>query len=254
MIVEYDGANYAGFQFQNQQPTVQGVIEKALKDFTGQQIRVRAASRTDSGAHAQGQVVDFLTESPYPLRTFTQALNHYLPADVKIQATYQMDPDFHSRRDAASRTYRYSILNRWPPSPLRRKTHHLVRESLDTNAMTRAAQFLVGVHDFRPLATGHPLDKSAVRQVKKWSIRRDQDSLIIESEANGFLRHQIRRANAILVEVGKGKLPETALKDLLENTNPPSQAFLSLPAAGLCLVKVTYPNFASKVIDSDETN
>jgi tRNA pseudouridine38-40 synthase len=254
LIVEYDGANYAGFQYQPHQPTVQGAIEKALADFTGNRIRVRAASRTDSGAHAQGQVVDFLTDAPYPVQTFYRAVNHFLPADIKIQAAYRVDLDFHSRRDASSRTYRYSILNRWSPSPLRRNTHHLVRETLDETAMTQAAQYLVGVHDFRPLAAGHPPDKSAVRQVKKWNLLREQDTLIIECEANGFLRRQIRRANALLVEVGRGKLPGTIIKDTLENEMTSTLAWPSLPASGLCLMKVTYPNFWSKVKESHETD
>ena len=254
LIVEYDGTRYAGFQLQSQHPTVQGAIETALNRLTREDIRIRGASRTDAGAHAQGQVVDFVTAAPYPVKRFPPALNHYLPADVRVQAAYQMVWDFHSRRDAASRTYRYRILNRPWPSPIRRNTHHWVREPLDPVRMDTGAQYLVGVHDFRPLAAGHPQDKSAVRRVSRWNVSAEEDSVVIECEANGFLRHQIRRANAILVEIGKGRWPETAAKDALENRLPMAGAWPTLPACGLCLVTVKYPNFRDKVWKANETD
>jgi tRNA pseudouridine38-40 synthase len=254
LIVEYDGTCYAGFQLQSQHPTIQGAIETALTRFTGEDIRIRGASRTDAGAHAQGQVVDFATASPHPVERFPPALNHYLPVDVEVQAAYQMAWDFHSRRDAASRTYRYRILNRPWPSPIRRNSHHWVREPLDTAMMNSAAQHLVGVHDFRPLATGHPADKSAVRWVNRWSVTAEDDSVVIECEANGFLRHQIRRANAILVEIGKGRWPENAIEDALENGLPTTGAWPSLPACGLCLMTVKYSDFWDKVKQTHETD
>jgi tRNA pseudouridine38-40 synthase len=251
--VEYDGTHYAGFQLQLQQPTIQGEIERALNRFTGETVRIRGASRTDSGAHAHGQVVDFLTTAPYPISYFPRALNYYLPSDIKVQAAYEMVLDFHSRRDAASRTYRYSILNREWPSPLERHSQHWVRESLDLEKMNRAAQSLVGVHDFRPLAAGHPENESAVRDVIRWEVRHADETVVIECQANGFLRHQIRRANAALVEIGKGRWPEEIIKDTLANRLPEGADWPSLPARGLCLMKVTYPDFWSKVRTSDET-
>jgi tRNA pseudouridine38-40 synthase len=251
--VEYDGTRYQGFQLQSSQPTIQGEIEQALNRFTGEDIRIRAASRTDAGAHAQGQVVDFLTRARYPVGSFPRALNYYLPADIKIQAAYQVTPEFHSRRYASSRTYRYQILNRRWPSPLYRHTHCWIKESLSVEKMAAAAQGLVGSHDFRPLAAGHPEDKSAVRSVSRWEVWREGDRVIIESEANGFLRHQIRRANAILVEIGKGRWPEKIIEAALQGRLPGGVATPSLPARGLCLMKVTYPDFWSKVVASDET-
>jgi tRNA pseudouridine38-40 synthase len=253
LIVEYDGTHYAGFQLQSQQPTIQGEIERALNKFTGELIRIRAASRTDSGAHARGQVVDFLTTAPYPISYFSRALNYYLPPDIKVQTAYEMLLDFHSRRDAASRTYRYSVLNREWPSPLERHSQHWVKEPLNVDKMNRAAQSLVGVHDFRTLASGHPENLSAVRNVMRWVVWRQDETVIIECQANGFLRHQIRRANAALVEIGKGRWPEEITKDTLENRLPEGVAWPSLPARGLCLMQVTYPDFWSKVRTSNET-
>lgn len=254
LVVEYDGSRYPGFQLQSGQPTIQGEIEEALSKFTGENIRIRAASRTDSGAHAQGQVVDFLTRARYPVGNFPRALNYYLPPDIKIQAAYQVAPEFHSRRDASSRTYRYYILNRLCPSPLHRYTHCWIRETLNVEKMAAAAQGLVGSHDFRPLAVGHPEDKSAVRSVRRWEVWREGEQIIIECEANAFLRHQIRRANAILVEIGKGRWPEQMVTNTLQGRLPPGAVVPSLPARGLCLMKVTYSDFWSKVIASDETD
>lgn len=254
LIVEYDGTQYVGFQVQPHQPTIQGAIEEALTAFTREQIRIRGASRTDSGAHATGQVVDFITRASYPVGNFPRALNYYLPTDIKVQAAYEVTLDFHSRKNAASRIYRYRILNRTWQSPLSRYTQHWIREKLDTDIMSQAAQHLVGVHDFRPLALSHPIEKSAVRRVMRWDVRREQETIVVECEASGFLKHQIRRANAILVEVGKGKWPASIVKDTLDNKLPEGLIWPSLPARGLCLMEVTYTDFWDKVKETDETD
>lgn len=247
MIVEYDGTRYNGFQLQATEPTIQGEIEKALARFTGQPTRIRGASRTDSGAHALGQVVDFVTCAEYPVEIFHQALNYYLPADIKIQNAYEMVPEFHCRKEASSRTYRYLIVNRPVPSPLQRYDHHWVRESLNVDSMAAGALVLVGRHDFRSLAAGYPADRSAVRTVSRWEVWREGESVIIECEANGFLRHQIRRANGLLVGVGKGHWTEEMVGNALEGRLPKRFGWPSLPAQGLCLVEVKYPNFGSRI-------
>ena len=265
LVVAYEGTNYAGFQLQTNQPTIQGEIETALNRLTGESIRIRAASRTDSGAHALGQVVDFQTASKHPADTFNNALNYYLPVDIRVQQAFEMAPEFHSRRDATSRLYRYQILNRRWPSPLRRRECHWIREPLQIEEMNLAAQDLVGRHDFRPLVPEHPPERSAARNVHRWSVEaaaETGDTIVIRCEANGFLRHQIRRANAILVEIGKGKWPRDAIKVILREDSQAGKdedvwaamPIPSLPAHGLCLVEVTYRDFWSKVRQQDETN
>ena len=242
LVVEYEGTHYRGFQIQDRQPTIQGELERALKRFTQVNIRIRGASRTDSGAHALGQVVDFATDSEHPPDKFIRGLNFYLPVDISVQEAYEVDAEFHSRRSALSRIYRYTILNHSQPSPIRRNTHHLVNEHVDVAKMAGAARGLVGQHDFRSLAISHPDGKSAVRQVSRWDVWRDEDTVTIECEANGFLRHQIRKANSLLLGVGTGKWPESIIRDTLEGWLPPNWAFSTLPARGLCLMKVTYPD------------
>ena len=245
LVVEYDGTNYKGFQLQSGHPTIQGEIESGLARFTGERIRIRGASRTDSGAHARGQVVDFLTASIHSVESFPKALNYYLPQDIKVQSASQVSLDFNSRRSATSRTYRYSILVAPWPSPLRRTTHHWVRQELVAPKMAQAARGLVGVHDFRALAAGHPLDKSAVRIVHRWDVWQEEDTVIIECEANGFLRHQIRKANSILVQVGLGNYPEShcpesVVSECLKGERTNGVRAPILPAHGLCLMRVNY--------------
>jgi len=236
-LIEYQGTNYAGFQLQVGQPTIQGELEKALERFTGQSTRIRGASRTDAGTHAKGQVVDFTTATKHPLKKFAPAMNYYLPRDINVLEAHRVDEYFNSRGCALSRTYQYSVLNRPAPSPLQRHTHLWIRQNLDISKMAEAAQFLVGVHDFRALATGHPKDRSAVRNVMRWEVERAQDTIVIECEANGFLKQQIRKANAILMEIGRGKYPIETIKRALRGD---ANGIPLLPAHGLCLISVRY--------------
>ena len=246
LLVEYEGTRYSGFQIQTGQNTIQGELEKAVARFTGEAIRIRAASRTDSGAHAKGQVADFATTSPHTADRFQRALNYYLPEDIRVQRVCEVGPGFHSRRDALSRTYRYLVLNRPWPSPLGRNISFWVREELDISCMAAAAQYLVGWRDFRPMSGGYPEDRSAVRRVIRWDVWREKDQVIIECEANGFIRHQIRRSNALLIEIGKGRWSPSIVNDVL-NDNPEGRVqWATVPARGLCLEKVTYTNLGSR--------
>ena len=253
LVVEYEGTKLAGFQLQAGQTTVQGELEKALARFTGEAIRIRGASRTDSGAHAKGQVVDFTTASLHTVDRFQRALNYYLPEDIKVQEAYEAGPQFHSRRDALSRTYRYLIFNRPWPSPLGRNFSFWVREELDISRMATAAQNLVGWRDFRPMSRGYPQDRSAVRRVIRWDVWRERDQVIIECEANGFIRHQIRRSNALLIEIGKGRWPPSIVNDVMYDKLEGRVQWATAPARGLCLEKVTYTNHGSRPSIAEES-
>lgn len=243
LVLEYDGSEYAGFQLQTSRPTVQSEIEAAIAKFTGENVRVRGASRTDSGAHALGQVVDFLTQSKHPAGTFPKALNFHLPQGIKVQGAYEVPQNFHSRKSAVSRTYRYNVLNRPSPSPLHGGQWFWVDVDLNVAGMAAAARSLVGWHDFRVLSPGCPPDKSASRFVSRWDVWREGEAVLFECEASGFLRHQIRRTNGLLLEVGKGRRPVSIVGDVLQGRVPGGLDWPSIPARGLCLMKVTYPDF-----------
>ena len=246
LVVAYEGTQYAGFQLQMDVPTIQGELERAFNRLTGENARVRGASRTDSGAHAICQVIDLATGSTHETHVVTAAMNHYLPDDIRVIKATEVPEEFHARRSATRRNYRYSIVNRPVPSPLLRRTHHQEPAPLDLDAMQTAAHSLLGIRDFRQIATAHPAEQSAVRQVFHWDVRRqsdDQDVIAIDCTANGFLRHQIRRANAVLVEIGKGRLPIHAMADALAGRTQQLHRIATLPARGLCLRSVHYPEF-----------
>ena len=259
LVVAYEGSQYAGFQLQADVPTIQGELEKAFSRLTGESTRMRGASRTDSGAHAIWQVVDLLTGSKHETDVIVGAMNHYLPDDICVIAASEAPERFHARRSATRRDYRYSIVNLPVPSPLLRRTHHAEPTPLNLDAMQRAAHSLLGIRDFRQIATAHPADRSAVRRVFQWDVKRqsdDQDVIVIDCAANGFLRHQIRRANAVLVEIGKGRLPVHAMADALAGRTQQQHNIPTLPAKGLCLQRVHYPEFNHllKVASCHETN
>ena len=243
LIVEYQGTRYHGFQLQDGQPTIQGELERALQRLTSQDVRVRGASRTDSGAHARGQVIDFLTSAPLPTDTFLRGLNFHLPHDIKVRGSYEADADFHSRKSALSRTYRYTFLNSATPSPLMREFSHWVRNPLDVTTMNMAARALHGVHDFAPLAGTLPPGRTSRRQVHRWEVWREGDQVLMEATANGFLPHQIRRTGSVLLEIGLGRLEPQALQSILAGEAQVPAWCALLPARGLCLMSVEYNDF-----------
>ena len=259
LVVAYEGTQYAGFQLQADVSTIQGELERAFNRLTGERARVRGASRTDSGAHAICQVVDLTTGATHGTNVVVAAMNHYLPGDIRVLLASDVPEAFHARRSATRRDYRYSIANRPVPSPLLRRTHHEEPTPLDLDAMRMATHSLLGIRDFRQIATAHPADQSAVRQVFRWDVKRqsdDPDVIVIDCAANGFLRHQIRRANAVLVEIGKGRLPIHAIADTLAGRTQQLHNIPTLPAKGLCLRSVHYPEFNHllKVASYHETN
>lgn len=246
LVVAYEGTQYAGFQLQAGVPTIQGELEKAFSRLTGEHTRVRGASRTDSGAHAVCQVVDLATGSTHQTHVIAAAMNHYLPDDIRVIVASEVPGEFHARRSATRRDYRYSIVNRSVSSPILRRSQHQEPMPLNLDAMQRATHSLLGIRDFRQIATAHPADQSAVRQVFQWDVKRqtdDPDVIVIDCAANGFLRHQIRRTNAVLVEIGKERLPVHAMADALAGRTQQLHNIPSLPAKGLCLQRVHYPEF-----------
>ena len=154
-----------------------------------------------------------------------------------------MPPEFHSRRWAIGRVYQYRLLVQPGPTALLRHTHLWIREHLDAQRITAAATALLGTHDFRAIAAGHPPERSAVRTVRSWEAFWQGSTLVIQCEANGFLKQQIRKANAVLVEIGKGKQPIELMRQTLLGV-PDIPEIPLLPARGLVLVKVNYPEGA----------
>lgn len=239
LVVEYDGTGYCGFQYQAGDPTIQDELEAAIKKLTGERLRVVAASRTDAGVHAEGQVVSFRTSSSLPQHTVVRALNYYLPEAIAVRAAYEVDPGFHVQRRARSREYRYRILNRDVRSPLEMRTSYWVPQRLDIEAMSRACGALLGNHDLASFTSREGVARGTVRRVYRAEVCQEGDLVVFDMEAGSFLQHQVRLTVGTLVRVGLGKLSPAEFESILERAQP-GLAGPSAPAHGLCLKRVNY--------------
>ena len=249
LTIEYEGTRYHGFQYQVNAPSVQGELEQAVERLTGEQARVKGAGRTDAGVHAEAQVVAFDTEAEHSTDTFVSAMNHYLPDDIAVKAAHIVKLDFDPRRHARSRTYRYSILNSRMPSPLARRFTCHIRETLDVERMRSAAALFVGEHDFRQFAAPLPAGKTnSIRAVWDVALKQSGDVIDFWVVGNAFLHHQVRRMTGALVDIGRGKLKEADLQAMIGNRQTDKVAH-SLPAHGLCLVKIEYADYPPNVAD-----
>ncbi len=241
LILEYDGTRYYGFQLQANLPTIQGELEKALWKLTGERTRVMAASRTDAGVHAKGQVVSFKTGSSRSLETFINGLNYYLPRDIAVKAAHRVGDSFNVRRHAVSREYNYYILNSLTRSPLREGFSYLVRRHLDIDAMNQACQVLLGEHDFASFASEIAVGIKTMRRVYRAEVRKDGEFVVFSMVANSFLPHQVRNTVGALIRVGLGKVSGDEFYSIME-AKKPGLAGPTVPACGLCLMQVNYPH------------
>jgi len=249
LIMEYDGTCYHGFQLQVALPTIQGEAERAIGKLTGERTRVGAASRTDAGVHARGQVVSFITDSLLPPRTFIKGMNYYLPEDIAVKAAYKVDKDFDVRRKAVSREYNYHILNSSVRSPLKRRFAYPVSGCLDIKAMNRACKCLLGKHDLASFVTNLGVTlKSTIRDVHRAEVKRKGELVIFDMAANSFLAHQVRNTVGSLIRIGLGKMNIDEFCSIME-AKTFGLAGPTAPARGLCLMRV---NYASPFEEGDE--
>lgn len=243
LVLEYDGTNYCGFQFQANAPTIQAEMEKAISKLTGEKTRVVGASRTDTGVHAKGQVVCFRTGANYRPEIFVKGLNFYLPQDIAVKAAYQVDNSFNVQREAVSREYSYYILNSLTRSPLKREYTYQVNGNLDIEIMNQASQMLVGEHDMASFITdfSQSVIRSTLRTIYKAQMERKGDLLVFNIVAKSFLPHQVRNTVGSLIRIGLGKANLEEFKILLE-AKKPGLAGPTVPARGLYLMRVNYPH------------
>ena len=243
MIVEYDGTDFCGFQSQSNVPTIQQEIEKAISRFTGEDLRIKGAGRTDSGVHAQGQVIAFDTEATYRLKVFKKALNHYLSNQIAVKEVHQVEDNFDPRRMALSRHYRYTMFCGDQRSPLLSRTSHHIQTILDLNRMVVGTKIILGRHDFARFAgPTHKTGISTVREIYRIEIQKNNYSIELDVEGNSFLPQQVRRIAGALVDIGNGKLDQIELKKMVEG-EASSAIARTLPPNGLCLISVKYENF-----------
>lgn len=239
-IVAYDGTAYHGFQRQAEGlPTIQAKLEQALGRIGWQGESLLAAGRTDAGVHALGQVIAFDHQWEHPTSALTAALNDQLPVDIGVVGSSQVAEDFHPRFDASSRVYRYRLLLSPQPDPLRVRFIWRRWAELDLAAMQRAADGLLGRHDFGAFGQA-PVDGGHTRRhifKADWVAAGDEWHFIIE--ANAFLQHMVRRLVAALIQVGENRVGVQELLAHLDQNRRRWQGNLA-PPAGLTLLEVRY--------------
>ncbi|MGB2705812.1 MAG: tRNA pseudouridine(38-40) synthase TruA [Candidatus Omnitrophota bacterium] len=241
LTIAYDGTGYAGWQIQKNAKSIQDEIEKALKKILGEKVRLIGAGRTDSGVHARAQVANFKTRKKFPPKKIQAALNAALPKDISVIEAKKAPLKFHSRFDAKSKIYRYTILNSRIDDPFLRNYYHKFPYKLNVPLMKRESGILLGRHDFKSFQrkSASSRIKSTVRTIKRITIKREKDFIHIGIEANGFLHNMVRNIIGTLIEIGRGYFPEGSMKKIL-SAKDRRQAGPTAPARGLTLLKVKY--------------
>jgi tRNA pseudouridine38-40 synthase len=240
LTIEYDGTDFHGWQRQKNDRSIQGEIESALHQMTGEKINLIGSGRTDAGVHALGQVANFKCTTRLESDTFQNGLNSLLPDSIVIRDCDVVDADFHARFDARRKVYHYRILNRRLPKAVYRQYCWHVRRPLDIEMMNRAASELVGTHDFSTFeGTGSPRSDSIRQVINAAFFKETEDNIVFEIEANGFLRFMVRSIVGTLVDVGMEKISPEDFRVILESRDR-SQTGVTAPPQGLFLVRVTY--------------
>lgn len=239
LTVAYDGTNYHGWQLQPNVTTIESILNETLSALLNEEIRVIGASRTDTGVHALGNIAVFDTQARMPAAKFSYALNQRLPEDIRIQASREVPPDFHPRRQDSRKTYEYKIWNSAFPMPVYRIYSHFTYAPLDVVLMQKAADYLVGEHDFKSFCSIHSTADTTVRTIYDIVLDKSGNMITIRITGSGFLYNMVRIIAGTLIEVGRGNLAPDNMVDILRACDR-AKAGPTAPANGLTLVKYEF--------------
>lgn len=248
LTLAYDGTGFHGWQRQPETRTVQGELEKVLSILCGADISVNGTSRTDAGVHALGQRASFSGDFTIPAERIMIAANNLLSGgmnkasvgDIRILDAEEMPPDFHARFDCKSKRYVYRILNSRTADIFRRNYCWQIAESLDTEAMQTAADYITGTHDFACFqASGGQERKTTVRTVYSLDIVRDGEEIEISVTGDGFLYNMVRIITGTLVEAGRGRINPCQIREIIESRDR-TEAGPTAPPQGLYLAEIYY--------------
>lgn len=245
--IEYDGSGFSGWQRLDRpdgkpraEATLQSALEAALSFVAGEQVATVCAGRTDAGVHARCQVVHFDSESPREPRGWVLGTTSRLPPSMSVLWCVPVSGEFHARFSARARRYRYTILNRAVRPALQREYLTWERRPLDAGAMHRAAQALVGEHDFSAFRSVQCQAPHARRELQRIAVAREGDRVVVEVQANAFLHHMVRNLVGSLLCVGRGEAEEGWIRSLLEGRDR-TVAGPTAPASGLVFLGPLYP-------------
>ena len=239
--LEYDGSSFSGWQWQPNRRSIQSELEKALSKVANHPVTAICAGRTDAGVHAVEQIAHFDVNVERDHHAWLLGGNSYLPDDIRIIWAKHAIGDFHARYSAIARLYRYVILNRPVKSALQAKQTTWCYPLIDADAMNKAAQSLVGTHDFSSFRAKGCQSKSPVRIVHFVDVYRNGDRVVIEICANAFLHHMVRNIAGVLMDIGVGKQPEDWTLALL-TAKKRELGGVTAPPCGLYLESVFYPD------------
>lgn len=239
--IEYDGTAYNGWQRQWHGVGVQTVVENALSKVANESIETICAGRTDSGVHAIAQVVHFDSKVKRTMRNWLFGINSNLPDDINACWAKIVDQNFHARFSAISRSYRYLILNKPVRSSLYRNRAWWIHRPLNEFDMQRAADNLLGKHDFSAFRAAGCRASTPIREISNIRINRDDDWITIDVTANAFLQHMVRNIAGLLATIGQGEANSAWAKEVLESRDR-TKGGVAAPAHGLTLIKIDYPD------------
>lgn len=249
LVLAYDGTDFSGWQVQPGAATIQSTLSQAIGRVTGEKVLPQGSGRTDAGVHAQGQVASFGTDSPIPIGNFVKALNDILPASIRVTCAEEAPADFHARKSARGKIYRYRIYRGGicPPFLARYVWHYPY--PLDEAAMGEASAVVAGEHDFTSFAAVDPecgrdgkdssMNSSNVRRIFSSSWERQGEEFVYTVRGSGFLHHTVRNLVGTFILVGKGTLTAADIQKILAACDR-STAGATAPASGLCLMNVEY--------------
>ena len=250
LILQYDGTDYSGWQVQDNQSTIQGLLEDSVFAITGERTRITGASRTDAGVHAFAQTAAFKTESRLTPQVFLRAINAKIPQDIRVINAEESSADFHPRYSAKDKTYSYLIARAADYSVFLRRYSWQMHYQLNADAMREAADYLAGTHDFSSFRASGCGSKNPVRTISKievsefpsiefMSFKFNVPLIKISIQANAFLRHMVRNIVGMMAEIGRGRHPASHMKEVLclkdRRFSGPTA-----PANGLFLEEINY--------------
>ena len=239
LIIEYDGKKFGGWQKQPTKLNIQGEIEQAIKEITGEDVNLTASGRTDAGVHSLGQVANFKTNSNIEISKFAIAINSKLKKSIVIKSAEEVEEDFHARYKCKGKKYRYVINNSYQGTAIYRDLEYHIPQKLDVSKMKQAVKHFEGKHDFKGFRASGTSSKDSVREIYKAEVIENGDRITIELTGNGFMYNMVRIIAGTLVDVGLGKITPNDIPEII-NSKDRTCAGKTLPAHGLYLVEVYY--------------
>lgn len=234
----YDGTNFSGWQVQEGKRTVQGEIERAIYELSGEKVRITGSGRTDAGVHAEGQVFSFKTTLKIDEKRLYKAINAYLPEDIRLLNTQKADDDFNARYSAKRKTYEYRFYESETKNPLKER-YALNIFGVDFTAMKECVKLFKGKHDFSAFCSTGSSVKTTERTVYSCSLKQSGEGIVFSVTGNGFLYNMVRIMAGTILYVGEGKIPKENVLRAFE-TGDRKLLGKTLPPKGLCLKKVEY--------------